>query len=59
MTILGISLFLTTRADQFGRQKTLIIGALLMLLAGVTFASTRNVLLLAFAGIIGVISPRY
>lgn len=52
-----ISLILTTRADVYGRKKTLMIGALLMLYAGVTFALTENFVLLAFAGIVGVISP--
>lgn len=31
---LVITLILTTRADSFGRKKTLLIGALLMLFAG-------------------------
>src|SRR5437588_1737781 len=59
-TLLGdtvISLWLTTRADRFGRRRTLIIGALLMAGAGVVFASTRNLLALVVAGTIGVISP--
>src|SRR5512143_340359 len=33
----GISLWLTTSADRFGRKRTLIVGALLMLGAGVGF----------------------
>lgn len=53
----GISLWLTTRADRFGRKRTLIIGALLMLGAGVAFVLTRNIVLLMAAAIIGVISP--
>jgi MFS family permease len=53
----GISLWLTTSADRFGRRRTLIIGALLMLGAGVVFILTRNPLLLMAAAIIGVISP--
>ena len=53
----GISLFLTTTADRFGRKKTLIIGALLMLAAGVVFILTRNPQLLIIAAILGVISP--
>lgn len=52
-----ISLLLTTRADRFGRRKTLMIGGVLMLAAGVVFALTSNPILLAVAGIIGVISP--
>ncbi len=53
----GISLWLTTSADRFGRKRTLIAGALLMLGAGVVFILTRNVWLLMTAAIIGVISP--
>jgi MFS family permease len=53
----GISLVLTTTADRFGRKKTLIIGAILMMIAGVVFALTSNPLLLIIAAIIGVISP--
>jgi len=53
----GISLWLTTRADRFGRQRTLIAGALLMIGAGLVFIFTRNSIALAVAAIIGVISP--
>jgi MFS family permease len=53
----GISLWLTTSADRFGRKRTLIVGALLMFGAGVVFIVTRNLLLLLAAAIIGVISP--
>src|SRR3989337_4227078 len=53
----GISLWLTTSADRIGRKRTLIVGALLMLGAGVVFIVTRNILLLLAAAIIGVISP--
>ena len=53
----GISLLLTTGADRFGRKKTLIIGAFLMLLAGLVFTLTSNPLILILAAIIGVISP--
>src|SRR5512135_1309822 len=53
----GISLWLTTSADRFGRKRTLIAGALLMAGAGVVFIVTRNVLLLLAAAIVGVISP--
>lgn len=53
----GISLLLTTTADRFGRKKTLIIGAFLMMVAGVVFILTSNPLLLIIAAIIGVISP--
>ncbi len=53
----GISLWLTTSADRFGRRRTLLIGALLMIGAGLTFILTKNLFLLMTAAIIGVISP--
>jgi MFS family permease len=53
----GISLLLTTTADRFGRKKTLIIGAGLMMVAGIAFILTSNPILLIIAAIIGVISP--
>ena len=52
-----ISLYLTTHADGFGRKKTLIIGAMLMLGAGVVFLLTNNLFILILAAVIGVISP--
>ena len=54
----GISLWLTTSADRFGRKRTLILGALLMMGAGIAFVLTRNLILLIIAAIIGVISQR-
>jgi MFS family permease len=60
LTLVGdalISLWLTTSADRFGRKRTLILGALLMMGAGVAFVLTRNFILLIFAAIVGVISP--
>jgi len=53
----GITLWLTTSADRFGRKKTLIVGALLMAGAGLGFVLTRSYILLIIAAIIGVISP--
>jgi MFS family permease len=53
----AVSLGLTTQADRIGRRRMLIIGAILMAGAGITFAFTRNFLLLVIAGTIGVISP--
>jgi MFS family permease len=53
----GISLWLTTSADRFGRRRTLIAGAFLMIGAGIVFIITRNPILLIAAAIIGVISP--
>ena len=52
-----VSLFLATRADRLGRRRMLVIGAILMAAAGLTFAVTHNFLLLVLAGTIGVISP--
>lgn len=60
LTLLGdtfISLWITTRADRLGRKRMLLIGAALMILAGVLFAVTQNFYLLLFAATIGVISP--
>ena len=60
LTLVGdtiVSLYLTTRADRLGRRRMLIIGAILMAAAGLTFAYTRNLVLLIVAGTIGVISP--
>jgi len=53
----GITLLLTTHADRFGRKRTLLLGALLMLGAGVVFLMRQNIVLLIVAAIIGVISP--
>src|SRR5438270_11847142 len=60
ITLLGdtaVSLCLTTQADRIGRRRMLVIGAILMTGAGITFACTGNFLLLILAGTIGVISP--
>ncbi|MEI6385649.1 MAG: MFS transporter [Spirochaetota bacterium] len=60
LTLLGdtlVSLFITTRADRFGRRKMLILGAFLMVAAGIPFALSGNFLVLVIAATIGVISP--
>ena len=60
LTLVGdtvVSLWLTTRADRFGRRRTLMIGAVLMAAAGVVFAMTGDFILLLIAATIGVISP--
>jgi MFS family permease len=60
LTLFGdtaISLWLTTTADRIGRRRTLIVGALLMALAGTAFLATGNFFLLVIAATIGVISP--
>ncbi|MEK6743529.1 MAG: MFS transporter [Nitrospirota bacterium] len=54
----GISLWITTTADRVGRKKMLILGAGLMVMAGIVFGMTGNFILLMIAGVIGVISPR-
>src|SRR5499427_5115661 len=44
-TLLGdtlVSLYLTTRADRFGRRRMLVAGAVLMAAAGVAFAFTHR-----------------
>jgi MFS family permease len=53
----GISLWITTNADRIGRQRMLIAGAMLMIMASVLFAATQNYYLLLLAATIGVISP--
>ena len=60
LTLIGdtiISLWITTSADRFGRRRMLILGAVLMIFAGILFAITRNFLFLLIAATIGVISP--
>jgi MFS family permease len=60
LTLLGdlaISLLLTQHADRWGRKRTLIVGSLLMLMAGIVFVLTSNFLFLVIAATIGVISP--
>jgi MFS family permease len=60
LTLLGdaaISLWLTTHADRVGRRRVLFVGALLMCLAGIGFASTSALPVLVLAATIGVISP--
>jgi MFS family permease len=60
LTLLGdtaVSLWLTTRADRFGRRRTLLVGAGLMVFAGVLFALTDSFVLLLVAATVGVISP--
>jgi MFS family permease len=60
LTLIGdtlISLWLTTRADRFGRRRTLILGTLLMIFAAILFANTQAFVPLLIAATIGVISP--
>lgn len=53
----GITLWITTAADRMGRRRMLLLGAGLMVLAGVVFALTRDPVFLVIAAIVGVISP--
>ncbi len=60
LTLVGdtiISLWITTNADRIGRRRMLIVGAILMVFAGLLFAVTRNFIFLLIAATIGVISP--
>jgi MFS family permease len=60
LTLLGdtaVSLWLTTSADRIGRRKMLILGALLMALAGLAFMLTNSFSILVVAAVIGVVSP--
>jgi len=60
LTLIGdtlISLWITTSADRVGRRRMLLLGAVLMIFAGVLFALTRDFVLLLIAATIGVISP--
>jgi MFS family permease len=52
-----ISLWLTTNADRLGRRRILLVGSLLMVVAGLVFAATSWPPLLILAATIGVISP--
>ncbi len=53
----AISLRIASLADRIGRRNMLLVGAGLMIFAGVVFALTSNILLLTIAAIIGTISP--
>ncbi|HMA80953.1 MAG TPA: MFS transporter, partial [Candidatus Binatia bacterium] len=52
-----MTIAITAVADRFGRRLLLIIGALLMALAGCVFALSDNPIWLAIAAIFGTISP--
>jgi MFS family permease len=60
LTLLGdtlVSLWLTTHADRIGRRRVLVVGACLMLVAGVAFVATPIYAVLLVSATIGVISP--
>ena len=53
----AVSLFLSTRADRFGRRRTLAAGAVLLAATGFVFATSDRFLWLAIAATGGVLSP--
>jgi MFS family permease len=53
----GISLWLTTSADAFGRRRVLAIGALVMLASGIVFIIADSFAVFLIAAVFGVISP--
>jgi MFS family permease len=60
LTLVGdtlVSLWITTNADRIGRRKMLMVGAGLMIFAGIFFILTQNYILLVIAATVGVISP--
>ncbi len=60
LTLIGdvaVQLIITNVADRYGRRRMLILGAGLMVFAGVVFAFTGDITLLTIAAIIGTISP--
>ncbi len=52
-----ISLFIARFADGIGRRRMLFVGAGLMVLAGIVFGLTSNLLVLAIVAFVGVLSP--
>ncbi len=52
-----VSLWITMIADRMGRKKMLLLGALLMVLAGIVLLVTHNPIWITIAAIIGIISP--
>ena len=60
LTLVGdtlISLWITLQADRVGRKRMLVLGAALMVLAGVPFALSGDFTVLVLAATFGVISP--
>lgn len=52
-----VSLWITMIADRMGRKKMLLLGALLMVMAGIVLLVTHNPIWITIAAIIGIISP--
>ncbi|HJV37555.1 MAG TPA: MFS transporter [Geothrix sp.] len=60
LTLVGdtlISLWITVHADRLGRKKMLMVGAALMVAAGIPFALSGDFTVLVLAATFGVISP--
>jgi len=60
LTLLGdavVSLWLTVHADRIGRRRVLVVGAVLMLVAGIVFVATPVFVVLVVAATMGVLSP--
>ena len=60
LTLVGdalISLWITLHADRLGRKRMLVLGAALMVVAGVPFALSGDFTVLVLAATFGVISP--
>jgi MFS family permease len=53
----GLSLWITTMADRLGRRRMLLVGAGLMVLAGLVFGCTSSFVVLLCAATIGTVSP--
>lgn len=53
----GISLWMTLSADRIGRRRMLLLGALLIVLAGGVLAWTKSLVLLGLTAVIGILSP--
>jgi MFS family permease len=53
----AISFWITTAADRAGRRRMLVVGALLIVLAGAVLGASANFWLIAAAALVGVLSP--
>ncbi|KAF2432393.1 MFS general substrate transporter [Tothia fuscella] len=59
LTLLGdvlLSVLLTLAADKIGRRRICLVGSVLMVISGTTFAMFENYWILLFAAVVGVIS---
>lgn len=60
LTLLGdavLSLYLTSKADNFGRRRTLVCGSLLSFITSAIYIFSGNFYVLLLTGIVGIISP--